>query len=557
MNSEIESAYFKTVLESFPGSLAIVSGKGQILYMNNSWKRFYQSTSTCSGNNNDSIGANYFLSFLHGAGIEGFLAQKATLGINSVLNKSAPKFEFQYPCSDVNGPKWFMMIVNRIDDISDSYLVVHLDVTAYKNTEQRSQIFATLLDSESDGMKFLLQEPDGSYAILAMLEQSSEGLVLTDPDFRVIYANNSMNRLHGYQPGELIGKDLGILFDTDEIRFHQLTFPDLDGGLSFDGELFNRRKDGTTFPSITYKRALISAKEVSGYVWTIHDISRLKQSEDELNRRAEELEAKIRQLNCVYQISELTQQPQITLAELLQGIVELIPEATRFPNKIGAMIQVGSEIFSAGPVDKKLWERSFEIKVEDKVLATLTICFAQYYQGDETFEMFDDELTLIKVVGEQLGRLIERYGLVAELEQHAVDQYRDLSKLELISGPRLTPVSTQAYGLGPLSESQPEEFQVLLRSYEEALDLVMDQKTYKVDHNISELLRDLASRIGFLRGGPRDVIELHSIAVRNKTRDVGKQRAKAYFAEGKFMAFGLLGHLASYYRNRAQFVANK
>lgn len=259
----------------------------------------------------------------------------------------------------------------------------------------------------------------------------------------------------------------------------------------------------------------------------------------------------------MYQISELTQQPQITLAELLQGIVELIPEATRFPNKIGAMIQVGAEIFSAGPVDKKLWERFFEIKVEDKVLATLTICFAQYYQGDETFEMFDDELTLIKVVGEQLGRLIERYGLVAELEQHAVDQYRDLSKLELISGPRLTPVSTQAYGLGPLSESQPEEFQDLLRSYEEALDLVMDQKTYKVDHNISELLRDLASRIGFLRGGPRDVIELHSIAVRNKTMDVGKQRAKAYFAEGKFMAFGLLGHLASYYRNRAQFFANK
>ncbi len=557
MNTVIESAYFKTVLESFPGSLAIVSGNGEILFMNSSWKQVYQDPSTCFTDHNDSSGANYFLSFLKRAGIEGFLAQKITSGINSVLNGSVPKFEFQYPCGGENEPNWFIMIVNRIDDISDSYLVVHMDVTAYKNTEERSQIFATLLNSESDGTKFLLQEPDGSYAILAMLEQSSEGLVLTDPHFRVIYVNNSMNRLHGYQPGELIGKDLSILFDTDEIRFHQLTFPDRDGGLSFDGELFNRRKDGTTFPSITYKRALVSAREVSGYVWTIHDITRLKQSENELNIRAEELEAKIRQLNCLYQISELTQRPHMTLAELLQGIAALIPEATRFPNKIGVMIHVGGETFSAGPVHNRLWDRSFEIKVEDKVMATLTICFSQYYQGDETFEMFDDELTLIKVVGEQLGRLIERYGLVAELEQHSVDQYGDLSKLELVSGPRLTPVSTQAYGLGPLSETRPEEFHDLLGSYEEALDLVMDQKTYKVDHNISELLRDLASRIGFLRGGPRDVIELHSTAVRNKTRDVGKQRAKAYFSEGKFMAFGLLGHLASFYRNRAQFVTNK
>jgi PAS domain S-box-containing protein len=548
MDLVVEFTQFKKVLDCFPASVAILTRAGKALYINESWKSSF---------NESSCALNYFSSFLDELGDETVVKQKATEGIERVLNGSIPSFSFEYSGGDRNGEKWFMMTVKPFAEIPDNFILVNFEITKFKIAEDRSKIFATLLEYNSDGTKFLLQEPDGSYAILAMLEKTSEGLTLTDSNYFILFANRSLTAMHGYEEGELTGRDVRVLLDENEIAIHNLESPFSEGSLSFDGELTNKSKDGSHFPTMAYKRALVSSKATYGYVWTFHDISKLKESEIELNRRARELEAKIRQLNCLYQISELTTQPRITLAQLLQQIVDLIPPATRYPNKIGASIQFGSETFSAGPVDQNSWERSFDIVVEDKTAATLTLCFSPYYQGDETFEIFEDEISLIRVVGEHLGRLIERYGLVAELEQHSGDQYRELSGLELVSGPKLTPVATQTYGQGPLSKTQPEEFNVLLDRYEEALDLLLDQKTYKVDHKISERLRDIANEIGFLRGGPRDVVELHSAAVKNKTRGVPRQKAKAYFTEGKFLAFGVLGHLTSFYRNRSIFVSSR
>ena len=55
--------------------------------------------------------------------------------------------------------------------------------------------------------------------------------------------------------------------------------------------------------------------------------------------------------------------------------------------------------------------------------------------------------------------------------------------------------------------------------------------------------------IGFLNGRPRDVVEIHSTALKRKSNGAAPQRAQAYVQEGRLMVLEVMGYLASYYRN--------
>jgi len=79
----------------------------------------------------------------------------------------------------------------------------------------------------------------------------------------------------------------------------------------------------------------------------------------------------------------------------------------------------------------------------------------------------------------------------------------------------------------------------------------LEQRAYKVDHDISGSLRSVAERMGFLKARPRDVVKLHSTALQRKTSDVPSGKARAYLEEGRIMVLELMGYLSSFYRNSA------
>jgi hypothetical protein len=129
----------------------------------------------------------------------------------------------------------------------------------------------------------------------------------------------------------------------------------------------------------------------------------------------------------------------------------------------------------------------------------------------------------------------------------------ELRWFERVFGSAPTLLTAQAFGLSPLSKSQPEIFSELVQRYETVLDLALEQHAYKVEHNIPERLRLLGEQLGFLHAGPRDVIELHRTALQQKTGGVGAapQKTQAYVAEGRLLVLELMGDLVSYYRKLA------
>ncbi|MCB4756927.1 MAG: response regulator [Elusimicrobia bacterium] len=136
-----------------------------------------------------------------------------------------------------------------------------------------------------------------------------------------------------------------------------------------------------------------------------------------------------------------------------------------------------------------------------------------------------------------------------QLEQKRA-QERELRSLERFSDPSRASAASRSYGLAPLNESRPDIFNELVQQYSGFLDLALEQRSYKVDHHISEGICAMVERMGFLRAGPRDVVEIHCTALKRKTKEATPQKAKAYVEEGRVMALELMGHLVNFYSHK-------
>ena len=146
---------------------------------------------------------------------------------------------------------------------------------------------------------------------------------------------------------------------------------------------------------------------------------------------------------------------------------------------------------------------------------------------------------------------IERQTLMGQLEDALRGQAREreFEILERLSGPSRDSVTAQLFGMAPLSGSAPDVFQRFVQNYQDLADLALEQQIYRVNHRLSEKLRSIAEELGFLRAGPKDVMEIHTAALKEKIRGATSEKAQAYMEEGRMMVLELMGDLVQFYRH--------
>jgi FixJ family two-component response regulator len=130
-------------------------------------------------------------------------------------------------------------------------------------------------------------------------------------------------------------------------------------------------------------------------------------------------------------------------------------------------------------------------------------------------------------------------------------QQRELQDLEALSRSTPAPLTAQRFGAAPVRERAAEAFQELSRGYAGVLEHAFEQRIYRVSHPLSDELRGLADRLGALRAGPRDVLDLHSTVLKQRLASASVEEGAGYADEGRLLVLELMGHLVSYYRGYA------
>jgi diguanylate cyclase (GGDEF)-like protein/PAS domain S-box-containing protein len=119
----------------------------------------------------------------------------------------------------------------------------------------------------------------------AVFESTLEGVILTDLRGRILDVNQAFETITGYRHAEAIGQTSRLLKSgRHDSYFYQDLWQTLVSQGTWHGEIWNRRKDGTLYPSLlTVTTVRNREHQPTGYVGVFSDITTTKENQERLD----------------------------------------------------------------------------------------------------------------------------------------------------------------------------------------------------------------------------------------------------------------------------------
>jgi len=127
----------------------------------------------------------------------------------------------------------------------------------------------------------------------------------------------------------------------------------------------------------------------------------------ELSQLSHSLGERVKELHCLYGISSLTEKPEASIITILQGVVELIPDAWQYPAAACARIKLRRRTYQTANFQETEWKQSETIKVHGRRLGVLDVYYLSEMPASDEGPFLHEERNLIHVIAERLGHILE------------------------------------------------------------------------------------------------------------------------------------------------------
>ncbi len=139
------------------------------------------------------------------------------------------------------------------------------------------------------------------------------------------------------------------------------------------------------------------------------EIKGLKHADkEELGYVFNKLEERIKEINCLYDISSLKAGENFSLDDILQEIVDFIPSAIQYPEIACARIIFNRYEFTTKNFKETKWKLSQEIKVNNERIGALEVCYLEEKPELEEGLFIKETKNLITSIAESIAQIVER-----------------------------------------------------------------------------------------------------------------------------------------------------
>ena len=147
------------------------------------------------------------------------------------------------------------------EDVVEGIIGINIDVTERKEAEESLRL------------------------ISSAVEQTTEGLAITDLEGTLIFLNNAFAAMHGLAQQDCLGQHLSMFHSGDQMRAFEAAITELIQDELFKGEIWHTRKDGSIFPSLMHNSILYDEQGSRiGLIFVMRDITEQKSAEKALRK---------------------------------------------------------------------------------------------------------------------------------------------------------------------------------------------------------------------------------------------------------------------------------
>jgi PAS domain S-box-containing protein len=332
-----------------------------------------------------------------------------------------------------------------------------------------------------------LRQSEENYQTL--IRTLNEGLVVLDLDNKIEFVNFKACKVLGVQDkSELTGRNFKeFLLTPEDEKLYNDKMELQKMGISDHYEVKMKNVSGDLlWVNLSSAPILDENLRSKGSVTLITDVSDKKKYEETYSDLTTDLNQKIKQLNCMYDISDISGVPGITFEEIIEKSLEIIPVGLKYTHDIGVQIMFDNKVYASENYKETPWSYIVPIKVQKKKLGHIKVAYLEQKPKINKDPFHFNEKILLKNISEKFGQILEAKNLekVLRENQERLQEIQRIAKIgnwekELISGD-----FTFSENFFDIAEISPERRKFF--GIEKLLEIIHPEDK----HTFNELIKD-------------------------------------------------------------------
>ena len=300
-----------------------------------------------------------------------------------------------------------------------------------------------------------LERDRGESVFRDLVEAAQCMIAILRPDGTIAYFNAFAGELTGHAPGEVPGEDYFELFVPKTARnevesyFHRALSDTSSGGIEHP----------LLAKGVPIRWVVSSFRSFGNYrgkpavLLTAQDITVRKHTEEKLQQRTHDLGERIKELNCLFGLSKLVEEPSIDLDGIFQGLVDILPPGWQYPEATCGRVVFENREFKTYNFRQTEWKQAAPVVVYGNVVGAIEVYYLSEKPPSYEGPFLAEERRLLDALAEQLARIAERIKAEKEISEISTREQQRIGQ-ELHDG-----LGQELTGLGYLAETLLRDLQ--------------------------------------------------------------------------------------------------